>query len=654
MLHRSSRPRCSCSHGTNLNVGQVVVLCLINLNESTHVNVIWAFAPFMMEDLGIESSQIGVFVGYLATSFFVAQLASSVLWGKLADTIGRRPTLLLGLAGTSLPMALLGLSKSTAFAIAMRGISGLLNGNIGVTKTYMGEITDRGNQARGFSMLAFIWGIGSILAPMVGGFLSRLAVKHPDTFAPDSIVGVYPYLLPCIFSSAISITGLIGGFFYLPETKAFIERRQLGRRGRGKYALVVPASGRGDASATGDSGSGDGEEHHNNDGDDDDDNDEDGERPVAVTVATVTAKAKAGRRSRRRYMKLKQSDPGPQRQQPAADINDPPPNPVLLSSSKVLLCYQLLCPRPRTRRPKTCCCADRAVVISVSLYGLLALLYIIFDELFSTFCQAPSPAASRLNISSSTTSTSSTTGNSSGNGSTGPAAPAAPPHLSEYPVGLSFTTDQVGTALSIGGAALLVYQGFFYSRVCDALGVARSFYWSCLFMVPLFLAFPAVAFLSFEASHVALWFGVGASVVLKNVLAATAFTSVMLMINEAATRWDAGSLGSVNGIAMSVSSAARALGPMLGGTLWFVSLNINAPGHQWLVYCIVAALAAACTCLVQQLPPDFLAYLQLSKEELEQSADLAASDDEANRAAMDDGGDDLGGDAATGALKHRT
>lgn len=133
MTPRRCRCLSRCDHGTSLSFGQVAVLCLINLNEAFHINVIWSFAPFMMKDLGVAEDSIGVYVGWLATCFFVAQFASSIAWGKLSDRIGRRPTLLLGLAGSSVPMFMLGLSSTTGFAIAMRAVSGLLNGNIGVS-----------------------------------------------------------------------------------------------------------------------------------------------------------------------------------------------------------------------------------------------------------------------------------------------------------------------------------------------------------------------------------------------------------------------------------------------------------------------------------------------------------------------------------------
>lgn len=86
-----------------------------------------------------------------------------MFWGWLSDKKGRRPILLLGLIGNIVTMLVFGASQSLAMAILARLFSGLLNGNIGVAKTYLGEITDETNQAKGMSLISVTWGVGVIM-----------------------------------------------------------------------------------------------------------------------------------------------------------------------------------------------------------------------------------------------------------------------------------------------------------------------------------------------------------------------------------------------------------------------------------------------------------------------------------------------------------
>lgn len=51
-----------------------------------------------------------------------------------------RPAMLLGLCGTIFSITLFGFSQNFAWAVSARLLWGLLNGNIGVVKTYLSEV----------------------------------------------------------------------------------------------------------------------------------------------------------------------------------------------------------------------------------------------------------------------------------------------------------------------------------------------------------------------------------------------------------------------------------------------------------------------------------------------------------------------------------
>lgn len=79
-------------------------------------------------DKSLSEKQIGFYSGAIESIFAFSQLLTIILWGKLSDQIGRKPVLLLGLAGTVLSTIMFGFSQSFNQMIAARAIGGLLNG----------------------------------------------------------------------------------------------------------------------------------------------------------------------------------------------------------------------------------------------------------------------------------------------------------------------------------------------------------------------------------------------------------------------------------------------------------------------------------------------------------------------------------------------
>jgi MFS family permease len=198
----------------------VLALCVINLNESFAVNVIWPFLPYMMSNFGVADEDIGLYAGYFAGSFFVMQLLTAAIWGCVSDRIGRRPTLLMGLLGSMIAMACLGFSPSIGWAVVSRSLAGALNGNIGVTKCMVSELLPKNKQARAMALLSFNWGIGSVVAPMIGGFLADPVKLYGSQ---SELLATYPYILPCLASSLISVVGVVLGAAYLPESPVWLK-----------------------------------------------------------------------------------------------------------------------------------------------------------------------------------------------------------------------------------------------------------------------------------------------------------------------------------------------------------------------------------------------------------------------------------------------
>lgn len=135
----------------------------------------------------------------------------------LSDRIGRKPVLLTGSAGLCISMIFFGLSKTFWGLVASRCLVGMLNGNVGVMKSMVAELTDSTNLAQAFAWIPIVWCFGATLGPLMGGILARPHDRWPELFS-DPFWVRYPYFLPCIASSAMSAIVFLITSIFLKET----------------------------------------------------------------------------------------------------------------------------------------------------------------------------------------------------------------------------------------------------------------------------------------------------------------------------------------------------------------------------------------------------------------------------------------------------
>ena len=149
---------------TPLPTKQLVVLCLMQSCDAIAMFQIFPYVAFLILDFGIVDNmdEVGQYAGYIGSSYALATVFSAYIWGMAADKYGRRPILLSGLVGTIICTICFGLSRSLTWAITSRVLWGLSNGNLGVVKTYIAEITDDSNKAKAFTLLGMSGGIGRI------------------------------------------------------------------------------------------------------------------------------------------------------------------------------------------------------------------------------------------------------------------------------------------------------------------------------------------------------------------------------------------------------------------------------------------------------------------------------------------------------------
>jgi len=135
--------------------------------EST---VVATAMPRVVESLGGVQIYSWVFSGFLLTS-----TVTMPLWGRLSDLFGRRAVYLTGLGVFLLGSALAGLSQNMAELIAFRALQGLGAGSLmTLGMTIIGELFGLEQRARMQGYVSSMWGVASLLGPLLGGLLTDL------------------------------------------------------------------------------------------------------------------------------------------------------------------------------------------------------------------------------------------------------------------------------------------------------------------------------------------------------------------------------------------------------------------------------------------------------------------------------------------------
>ncbi|CAK7229713.1 hypothetical protein SCUCBS95973_007321 [Sporothrix curviconia] len=505
---------------TPLPVRQLGLLALLSLAEQTALNSIGPYLPTMVESFTeIPSSGMGLYVGVLASTFALAQLATNLFWGYLSDAIGRKPVMLLGSFLLMLCFAAFGFCTRYWHVVVVHVAMGLLNGNAAVVPTCLGEVTDRTNQSSAFTWLPVVYSLGSITGPALGGLLVRQPRNHGDDGVKPIFDTKYPFLVPNLGSAALLGVAVVVLAIWFDETLDSGGRRSL-PAGLvwidNAWKWLCCLGGQSPLSSLSSSASIDSD--------------------TAPGTPAEDAATLAGSGTSESSALLE----GHSRDDDNSSSTASATAPKLKETTQAALFKQLL-------NPKT--------VLLLATYLVFQLANISFNSLYPIFSAAPKPTGRDL-----------------------------PPGM-------------IGLLLSVAGAATIVFQVTLFQPLKRMLGNLGT-YRGALFGIALsMLVMPwttetktAGGPFPFPSSIVGLHVQIGAVLVFKNMCAVGGLSSVMLLINNAAPSHE--TLGTLNGIAQTLSAAGRSVGPFLSGALFSLSTRIQRPLRgELLAWCLFGGVA---------------------------------------------------------------
>ncbi|KAG4440788.1 hypothetical protein IFR05_003716 [Cadophora sp. M221] len=198
---------------------QILVLCLARMIEPIAFFGIFPFINKMIEETGdLNEADVGFYSGFIESMFSVTQMILMISWGRLADRIGRKPVMVISLAGVGFGTALFGLSRTIWQMVIFRCCAGVFAGTVLTVRAMISENSTPKTQARAFSFFAFSGNMGMFLGPLIGGALQSPAEQYGGVFKRVQFFKDYPYALPTFVTGSIALLAALVCGIFIKET----------------------------------------------------------------------------------------------------------------------------------------------------------------------------------------------------------------------------------------------------------------------------------------------------------------------------------------------------------------------------------------------------------------------------------------------------
>lgn len=183
-----------------MNKPLVAIYAAIGL-DAVGIGLIFPILPRLLEAV-THTRNIVPYIGIMTALYAAMQFIFAPVLGALSDNLGRRPVLLISLAGAAINYVALAFAPQLWMLLLGRAIAGLTSANVSVATAYITDISSEDKRAGRFGLFNAMFGIGFIIGPVLGGLL-----------------GDYWLRLPFIAAAVLNGGNLLLALFILPESR---------------------------------------------------------------------------------------------------------------------------------------------------------------------------------------------------------------------------------------------------------------------------------------------------------------------------------------------------------------------------------------------------------------------------------------------------
>jgi DHA1 family tetracycline resistance protein-like MFS transporter len=218
----------------------LAIVLLVVFVDLVGFGILIPIIPLYAEAFGATEFVVGI----LLASYSITQFVFAPILGRLSDERGRRPVLLLSLAGSVIAWTLFGLAQALWVLFLARLLAGAMGGNIAAAQAYIADVTAPEKRAKGLGLIGAAFGLGFVFGPAIGGLVSSPAAL---AIAESTLPAVFPvsqFTIPSFTAALITLANLVAAFFLLPETNTQTgDRNRESRVTELKRALARPVLG---------------------------------------------------------------------------------------------------------------------------------------------------------------------------------------------------------------------------------------------------------------------------------------------------------------------------------------------------------------------------------------------------------------------------